>query len=213
MTTLYGVYRSRATRPLWLLGETGMPFTHVPVIQGYRLADPSAADAPLNTDSPAFRAINPMGQVPVLDDDGLILTESMAMTLYLARKAGGPVGPGDAREDAAFENWAFFAATAVEPGAVEILFAGRTADPAKAADAGAAMLARPFARLEAQLAGRDWIAERFSVADIMVAECVRYAAGHAGLMAAHPAVSVWLARCHARPAFAAMMERRNAEPA
>ena len=33
MITLYGCYRSRASRPLWLLAETGTPFAHVPVIQ------------------------------------------------------------------------------------------------------------------------------------------------------------------------------------
>ena len=45
MLTLYGVYRSRASRPLWLLGETGTPFTHVPVIQAYRL--PACSPAPV----------------------------------------------------------------------------------------------------------------------------------------------------------------------
>ena len=38
MLTIYGVYRSRASRPLWLLAEIGLPFTHVPVVQSYRLA-------------------------------------------------------------------------------------------------------------------------------------------------------------------------------
>jgi hypothetical protein len=45
MLTLYGVCRSRASRALWLLNETGTPFVHVPVIQAYRLADPAAAGA------------------------------------------------------------------------------------------------------------------------------------------------------------------------
>lgn len=45
MITVYGCYRSRASRPLWLLDEIGMDFAHVPVVQAYRLADPAAADA------------------------------------------------------------------------------------------------------------------------------------------------------------------------
>ena len=84
MLTLYGVYRSRASRALWLLNETGTPFVHVPVIQAYRLADPAAPDAPRNTASADFLAVNPMGQIPALTDQGLLLTESLAITLYLA---------------------------------------------------------------------------------------------------------------------------------
>jgi hypothetical protein len=54
MLTIYGVYRSRASRNFWLLEELDMEFEHVPVIQGYRLPDPEAADAPFNTLSPGF---------------------------------------------------------------------------------------------------------------------------------------------------------------
>ena len=93
MITLYGSYRSRTTRNFWLLEELGLPFVYEKVMQAYRLSDPSAPDAPINTQSPAFTAINPAGQVPCLTDDGLILAESLAMNLYLAKKAGGPLGP------------------------------------------------------------------------------------------------------------------------
>ena len=68
---IYGVLRSRASRTVWLAKEVGLAFEHVPVIQADRLTDPAAADAPLNTSSPAFRAINPNGLIPTIDDDGL----------------------------------------------------------------------------------------------------------------------------------------------
>ena len=118
MLTIYGVYRSRASRPLWLLEETGMPFTHVPVIQAYRLSGPGEAGDMLNTASPEFLKVNPHGQIPAMDDDGLVLTESLAITLHLARKHGGGLGPADAAELALMENWALVAATAVEGDAV-----------------------------------------------------------------------------------------------
>ena len=89
MITLYGVYRSRASRPLWLLAETGTPFTHIPVIQSYRLKDASAPDAPLNTTSASFLAVNPQGLIPVLVIGDLVLTESLAITLHLAKAHGG----------------------------------------------------------------------------------------------------------------------------
>ena len=211
MLTLYGVYRSRASRALWLLNETGTPFDHVPVIQAYRLPDPAAADAPRNTASAEFLAVNPMGQIPALTDQGLLLTESLAIVLYLAKAYGGGLGPRDAAEEALMTNWALFAATAIEPAALAILQAAP--EDAEAISAAAAKLDRPLARLDGHLAGRDWLLDRFTAADICIAECLRYAQGHTGLVAAHPAAFAWLARCQARPAFQAMWAARALEPA
>jgi glutathione S-transferase len=219
MITLYGVYRSRASRPLWVLEETGQPFRHVPVIQGYRLPDATRADAPLNTTTASFRAINPQGTIPVLEDDGLVLTESLAMTLYLARKSAGPLAPQDAQETALTDQWAFFGATALESPGLDILYTigqgkADTAEGSAKIAAALEALARPMARLEAHLDGREWlIAARFTVADLMLAECLRYAQSHGPLMAAHPATQAWITRCQARPGFQAMMAKRAAEPA
>jgi len=218
MLTLYGVYRSRASRPLWLLAETGAAFTHVPVIQSYRLANPQAADAALNTASPSFLAVNPLGQVPALDDDGLVLTESLAITLHLARRIGGPLAPANDAETALMEQWALFAATSVETPALEILYTqqdgGATPEAEAAIAISAEKLRRPLSRLQAHLVADDWlVGDRFTVADINTAECVRYAQGHATLLAEFPAVTAWLDRCQARPAFQAMWAARMAEPA
>lgn len=49
------------------------------------------------------------------------------------------------------------------------------------------------------------------MADLNVAECVRYGAVHPTLLEEYPAVKEWLARCHARPAFQAMWAARKAE--
>lgn len=54
---------------------------------------------------------------------------------------------------------------------------------------------------------------RFTVADINVAEIVRYAQGHEALFENRPALKAWLETCQARPAFKAMWEKRLAEPA
>jgi glutathione S-transferase len=219
MITLYGAFRSRASRPLWMLGEAGVAFTHVPVIQAYRLADPGAADAPINTASPGFLAINPQGQIPAYVEDDLVLTESLAIALHVARRHGGALGPQGDAEAALTDQWALFAATAIEGPALEILYAQAdggdgTAEGQATIALNAERLARPLRRLEAHLASRPWLLDsRFTVADLMVAECLRYAQGHPTLLAAHPAVLGWLERCQARPAFQAMWAARMAEPA
>lgn len=217
MITIYGVYRSRASRNFWLAGELGIAFAHVPVIQAYRLAAPMAADAPLNTRSPEFLKVNPNGHIPTLVDDGFTLHESLAINLYLARKSGGPLAPADVREEGLASMWSLWAATEVEPHALAVLYhmAAKPPgerDPRIAAEA-VASLRGPLAVLDRALEGGYLMGGRFTVADINVAEGVRYAMPAKDLFAANRNIAAWLASCHARPAFKAMMARREEEPA
>ncbi len=219
MLKIYGVYRSRATRPLWLLEELGMPYDHVPVIQAYRLADPHNANAPLNTASAAFLAINPMGLVPAMDDGGFVLHESLAITLYLAKKYGSDLAPRDAREDAMMMQWALFAASSVEAPALSIQTcygnnSEATVEGAAKIDTAVRTLARPFGVLDKHLHLNSYmVGNRFTAADIIMAEVVRYAQGHASLLSTYPHIKTWLEVCQARPAFKTVWERRLMEPA
>src|SRR4029453_19658138 len=115
MLTIYGVYRSRASRTFWLAGELGFAFRHLPVVQAHRLADPNAGGAPLNTRSPEFLRVNPNGRIPSIDDDGFVLNESLAINLYLAKKHGGALAPANVAEDGAMMMWALWAATKNKP--------------------------------------------------------------------------------------------------
>mgnify|MGYP001618350210 FL=1 len=218
MLTIYGVTRSRASRIIWLCHEIGLSYRQVPVIQAYRLSDPDAEGAALNTRSPAFLRISPQGAIPVIQDGDLTLSESLACTLYLARKYGQPFGPVDATEDALMLQWSFYACTSIEPDALTILFlhrAGQTqsgADQAAIANA-AERLVRPLSVLEAHLARNGhMVGGRFTVADINMAEIVRYAQSHGELIEQFPALRDWLADCQARPAFQKMWKERLAEP-
>jgi glutathione S-transferase len=213
MITIYGVYRSRAARTLWCAREAGVAFAHVPVVQAYRMAkglDPAGA---MTTDDPAFLAINPQGQIPAMTDGDLVLTESMAITLYLAD--GTPIGPRDGRERALMLMWALQAATGIEGDAVAMFQAtmgGMTLAAAERLDVLARGLRRPLARLEAHLAGQDWmLGDRFTVADINTAECLRYVRAHPSLLTEFPVLSAWLDRAQARPAFREMWAAREAE--
>ncbi|WP_228778439.1 glutathione S-transferase N-terminal domain-containing protein [Polaromonas sp. Pch-P] len=79
---IYGTAASRAARPLWLVHEMGLTHEHIPL--------PYAGGA---TRTPEFLAINPNGRIPVVDDDGVLVWESMACVLYLAERFKTPDAP------------------------------------------------------------------------------------------------------------------------
>src|SRR3954465_13914935 len=147
MLTIYGVYRSRASRNIWLANELAIPFKQVPVIQHYRLKEPIAADV-LHTRSPQFLKVNPNGHVPTIGDDGLVLHESLAINLYLAKKHGGPLAPHSLAEDGEMGMWTLWAAAEGEPHSINVLYhrLGNPAGPKdpKIADAAVAALRGPF---------------------------------------------------------------------
>lgn len=217
MLKIYGCYKSRATRALWLTEELELAYEHVPVIQAGKLDNPLAADAPINTQSPAFLAVNPFGGIPALEDDGLVLFESLAITLYLAKQYGGEMGPKDLEEDALMMQWALFAATEIETNALKIsriAADGRLDSEAGKSEAAAAarLLKRPIAVLENHFAKNEFaVSDRFTVADINLAEIVRYAQPYAPLLDANPNLKAWLERCQSRPAFKTMWAARAAE--
>jgi glutathione S-transferase len=215
MLTIYGVLRSRASRNVWLAHELGMPFEHVPVIQAGRAAGSGVA---LNTRSPEFLKVNPNGRIPAMTDGDLVLAESLAINLYMAKKAGGPLAPQDLAEDAQMTAWSIWAMTEAEPHTIEVLYNSIGKPPAErdAAKLAASVVALkgPFAVLDAALAKDGFlVGGRFTVADVNLAEVVRYAQPAPELFEAAPHVKRWLAACQARPAFQRMMAERNKEPA
>ena len=80
MYTLHHCVSARSFRVLWMLEELGIPYRHETI---------APAGGATRTD--AFLALNPLAQVPVLDDHGIIVCESLAITLYLARSYGADV--------------------------------------------------------------------------------------------------------------------------
>src|SRR5215469_4578363 len=104
---IYGIARSRAFRNLWAAGELGLKYEHV-------LTDFSD-NATTSCRAPGFKAINPNAAVPVIDDDGFKLWESLAINLYLAKKHGEKgLYPKSAQDEAKAWQWALWTATSVE---------------------------------------------------------------------------------------------------
>lgn len=216
MLTIYGNLRSRTTRPMWLVYELGIPFERVPTIP-IQQADKPWAKGMLITRSPEFLKINPNARVPSIDDDGVVLFESMAINLYLAKKHGGPLAPAKVAEDDEMTMWSLWAATEVEPHSINVVY-HRVANPRgpmdpRIADQAVETLRAPFAVLDKALAATGHlVGGRFTVADINVSEIVRYASPAPDLFEAHPNVKAWHKACKARPAFKRMWAEREAEP-
>lgn len=218
MLTIYGVYRSRALWNIWMALELDLPFKHVPIIPAYRIADLHAPDAPPHSMSEAHLKINPTGKVPVVIDGELIMHQSLAINLYLAKKHGGPLAPASLAEEAHMMMWTHWAATEVEALTTDILHHRLTYPPEKQqptiADTAVLALRRPFAMLDDELRKTGWlVGKRFSVADLNVASVVNSARPAPELFEAAPRVRDWLGRCHARPAYLELIHQRDAQPA
>lgn len=192
---IYGTPGSRTVRVLWMADELGLDYENIPVhFQG-------------EAQQPEFLAVNPNGRIPAIDDDGLVVWESMAINLYLARKHGGELAPKDLAEEAGALQWSFWGITECEKPLLDALFAslglfGVEKDQAKA-QACVAGLERPFGVLEKLLGEREWLlGDRFTVADLNVASVLVWTRMAQLDISAWPRIEAWLGRCLSRPAAA-----------
>ncbi len=218
MLTIYGVYRSRSARVYWMAEELGIEFESVPVLQAKRLANPLSPDAPINTLSPKFLALNPMALIPAVKDGDLVLNESLAINLYLARKYGGELGGNTVEEDGLMTMWTVWAVSELDGNTGKIVSTyddGRENTEAGRAviDVACRTMKRPLSVLEKHLDGKDWIVGgRFTVVDLNIAEVLRYAQSETALFEAHPNIDAWIKRCQSRPAYLEMQRKRSLEP-
>jgi glutathione S-transferase len=200
---IYGIAASRASRPLWVAHELGLDYEHVPV--------PYQGGA---TRTPEFLAINPNGHIPAIDDNGVLVWESMACTLYLADRFkaadGSSLAAQNPAELAEILRWTFWSVTECEKDALTVLMhtVAMPADKRKPllAEEAARRLVAPLAVLEQHLRGTGaeplaYLAgERFTVADVAVASILAWVRSARELLAAYPCTVAWLERCLKRPA-------------
>jgi glutathione S-transferase len=193
MTKLHGTSRSRSARSLWALEELGVPYEHLPM---------PTTDAK----SPAHLKLNPNGHVPVLEDDGAVVWESMAINLYLADKYGrDSLFPSDPAGRAEAYKWSFWAMTEVEPHLITIMRnrvmnAPENRDE-KAAQAAVEALKLPLNALEESLKGKDYLlGKNFMIADLNVAAVMSWIPMMKLDLAAWPNVAAWLQKCLGREA-------------
>lgn len=155
--------------------------------------------------TPDFLALNPFGQVPVLDDDGTIVPDSNAILVYVAKKLGrGDWLPEDPEGAARVERWLSVAAgqIAYGPCAARLvtLFGARFDTEEVIARAH-----RILALIDAELSAREWIAaDHPTIADVALYSYIAAAPeGNVDLMP-YKQVRAWLARVEALPGFVAL---------
>ena len=195
MIKVYGISGSRAIRALWGVEETGVDYEHVPT---HFRGDAQSED---------YLAVNPNGRIPALVDGELVLFESMAINLYLARTYGGDLYPTDPADEARAQQWSVWAISEIEPLQMQIVIQkfftpDDRKDPA-VIERAAKGLERPLAVLDQHLADRDYLlGDRFSVADLNVASVMLLLNMVEHDYQAYANVSRWAQACYARPALA-----------
>jgi glutathione S-transferase len=177
----------RDLRVRWALEEAGLPYRVESVPFRDRRAD--------------HFSHQPFGQVPWLTDGDLSIFESGAILLHLGARSPALM-PADPRGRSAVTEWLFAALNSVEMASLPWSLYKFTKDTS---DTPGRQLLERFLQLrlghmEKVLAGRDWLAGGFSVADIAMADVLRLVARFDGL-AAHPACAAYVTRATARPAF------------
>jgi glutathione S-transferase len=188
---IYGIARTRAFRALWIAKELGVDYEHIPIEIG-------AAGAR----QPDYLAINPNGRLPAIEDDGFVLWESLAITLYLAKKHGR-LYPTTLEGEAKAWQWSLWSVQEVDRGVnIWSLHAVRLPpedrDPQRLAEA-LKVIEAPFRVLDGALAGHSYLlGNDFTVADLNVAAVISRAIDMD--LTATPRLGDWLRRCLERPA-------------
>lgn len=154
---------------------------------------------------PEFLALNPFGQVPVLEDDGIVIADSNAILVYLAKKTGRTDWlPEDAVGAAAVQRWLSVAAgeLAYGPAAARLITVFGYDFNADEVIARAHVL---LARLERHLTGRQWLAaDHPTIADVaLYSYLARAPEGNVDL-SSYVQVRAFLARIEALPGFVAI---------
>lgn len=191
---LHGVGLSGHThRVALMLSALGLPYRFV--------------DAPGDVRaSVAFRALNPLGQVPVLQDGDLILADSNAILVYLARRYApeGPWLPQEPAAAAAVQRWLSIAAGEVAhgPGVARLInLFGFQDDPVRAAR----IAERILTFMDGHLSDRAFLAaDHVTLADLACYSYVAHAPDGGVALEPYPAVRAWLARVEGQPWFQSM---------
>ncbi len=181
----------RDLRARWALEEAGLPYRTRLLEQG-------------DQDKPDYRALQPFGQVPILEENGLVLFESGAIVLYLGERSETllPREP-DARARAT--QWLIAALNSIEPfvmnvASIDVFYMDQ--EWAKLRRPGAVeFVQRRLTALTKSLGDKSYLdGERFTAGDLMMTTVLRIL-NHTDIVTSDRRLAAYLERCTARPAF------------
>ena len=158
--------------------------------------------------TPEYLALNPFGQVPMLSDGALVLRDSQAILVWLARKFGGerwmPTHPDD---EALVNAWLSAAAFELRLGPYDARLAKHFPWLAINANTAVEQSARALGLFEQRLTGREWIAlDHPTVADVAAYPAIAQAGDGDISLEPYPAVRAWAARMQALPGFVSLLD-------
>lgn len=174
----------RDLRVRWALEELGQPYEEILIGAEEKRSE-------------AYRRLQPFGQVPAIEEDGLVLFESGAIVLHLAERAGALM-PEHPAARARAKAWMFAALSSVEPSLFH--FVQKPDETERRALAKARLDA-----LAAWLGERDYLEDSFTAGDLLMTTVLRIARS-TDLLSEYPTLDAYRLRCEARPAFARALE-------
>jgi len=181
---------ARDMRVRWALEEVGLPY-EVRLVSFSEMKEP------------AHRALHPFGQIPTYEEGDLVLFESGAIVLHIAKRHAGLL-PDDANARARAIAWMFAALSTVEPPIVELGMASLVErDKAWYAERRPLLEDRVCQRLDElsrRLGVSQWLDGAFSAGDLLMVTVLRRLES-SGLLQAYPNLGGYLARGEARPAY------------
>ena len=181
----------RDLRARWALEEAGLPYKTRLLEQG-------------DQDRPDYRALQPFGQVPILEQDDLVLFESGAIVLHIGEQSEALL-PKDASARARAVQWLIAALNSIEPSIMNVALIDlfyRNEEWAKLRRPGAVEFVqkRLFA-LSKSLGDKPYLdGDRFTAGDLMMTTVLRILK-HTDIVTSERRLAAYVERCAARPAF------------
>ena len=197
MLEIWGRKNSSNVAPvMWTIGELGLEHTRHNVGGSFG-----------KLDSPEYRAMNPNGLVPTMNDNGFVLWESNAIVRYLARQYGsGSLYPMDNKSLALAEQWMEWTKTTLYPGFFPIFWQLVRTDPQSQdlslVDRAARATAKNLEILDAGLEGRKFVTgNEFSIGDVALGALFYRYFNLPVQRPSLPNVESWYGRLCQRPAY------------
>jgi len=161
---------------------------------------------------PEYRALQPFGQVPIFEEDGLVLFESGAIVLHIAERSEELL-PKDRAARARAVQWLIAALNSVEPAVWNVFVINNIYTQeqwAKLRSTGAVdFMNKKLAALAQRLGNKPFLdGERFTAGDLMMATVLRF---HSDTSQLEPRLVAYLERCTSRPAFKRALDAQLAD--